>query len=238
MVAGERQRRSTRWRVERRLIVVAAILALFYGGGLVGAALLPLLIRDDPLLLLLLQPTSAVLLLVSARIDFAPLVAITVLRRFANHLLFFLLGAWYHARAVRWVEARSGGAGSVVRAVERFFARVGPAVVLLFPGPVPSVLAGAGRMRWRVFVALDLIGTLVWVLIVRFVALVASGPVEDVVRYIERNAVWLTAVFGAATALWLLVERARGRGVIATVGGLEQSLAGGTDLGADARDRD
>lgn len=234
MVAGERQRTATGWRVERRLLVVAAILTLFYGGGLVGAALLPILVRDDPTLLLLLQPTSAVLLLVSARLDLVPLVAITVLRRFANHVLFFLLGAWYGERAIRWVEARTGGADSVVRAVDRVFARLGPVIICLFPGPVPSVLAGASRMRRWVFVTLDLVGVLVWVLIVRFAALAASEPVGEVVRYIERNAVWLTAIFAAATALWLLVERLRGRGAIATVAGLEQSLAGGIDRGADS----
>lgn len=242
MGGDDRQRAPRGRRVERRLVAVAVVLTLFYGGGLLSAAFLPILARDNPALLLLLQPTNAIVLLVGARVDFRLLLAITVLRRVASHLLFFLLGSWYGERAVGWVEGRSGAAHGLIKVVEGLFARVGLAIVAVFPGPVPSVLAGASRMRWWVFAAVDLAGTTLGILVVRFAGSLASRPIGAVGDFIDRNATWLTVVFVAATALWLLVQRLRGRTVGALLGSLGRSLAvpadgqrGESEAGGDAR---
>ncbi len=190
----------------RRGLLATAVLASFYLMGFVGVAFLPLLAREAPTLLAFLNPTTGVLLLVSARIDPVPFVVIGTLRRFASHLLFFLLGAWYGDRAVRFV-----------RLVERLFARLVWLIVLVSPGPLPSVLAGAARMRRAVFVAFDLTGALIAILIVRCAAAVASDPLGVVLRFSDRHAVPLTALCAAATGLWLLLRWMRGRTLGATM---------------------
>ncbi len=201
----------------RRGLLATAVLASFYLMGFVGVAFLPLLAREAPTLLAFLNPTTGVLLLVSARIDPVPFVVIGTLRRFASHLLFFLLGAWYGDRAVRWVAGRGGRAVRFVRLVERLFARLGWLIVLVSPGPLPSVLAGAARMRRAVFVAFDLTGALIAILIVRCAAAVASDPLGVVLRFSDRHAVPLTALCAAATGLWLLLRWMRGRTLGATM---------------------
>jgi membrane protein DedA with SNARE-associated domain len=186
-------------------------IASFYGVGLVGLALLPLLARELPHLLILLNPTTGVLLVVSARVELIPFLALAVLRRMAFHVLFFLLGEWYGESAVRWVEGRSGRTSQFVAFVERAFARLRWPVILLAAGPLPSVLAGAGRMRRAHFLAIDLAGTLLSVLVVRYAADVAADPLGAALRFSDRHAGLLTTLGIAATVTWLLIRWWRGR---------------------------
>lgn len=201
---------------DRRLILATAAIAAFYGLGFLGLALLPLLARDHPRLLILLNPTTAVLLLVSARVDLASFIALATLRRIALHILCFLFGAWYGRAAVQWVQGYGGRATRLVGLIEHTFARVRWAVLLLAPGPLPGVLAGQGQMGRVRFLALDLTGTLLALLLIRFAADLASDPLGSALRLIDRHAIPLTALCAAATALWLGVRwwgRTRAEGV-------------------------
>lgn len=203
---------------DRRLAILSAAAAACYGIGAIGLALLPLLARELPHLLILLNPTTGVLLLVSARVGLVPFLVLAVLRRGAFHVIFFLLGEWYGANAVRWMERRSGRATRMVKFVERVFARVRWPVLILAPGPLPSVLAGAGRMpRWQ-FLAFDLAGTLLGVLVARFAAELAADPLGTVLRFSDEHAVLLTALCVVATATWLLVRRWRVRAAAMRLG--------------------
>jgi membrane protein DedA with SNARE-associated domain len=197
---------------DRRLAILSAAAASCYGSGALGLALLPLLAREVPHLLILLNPTTGVLLLVSARVGLVPFILLAVLRRLAFHIVFFLLGEWYGADAVAWVERRSGGrAARLVALVEGIFARVRWPVLLLAPGPLPSVLAGAGRMPRGQFLAFDLAGTLLGVLVARFAADIAADPLGAALRFSDQHAGLLTALCVAATMSWLLARWWRGR---------------------------
>jgi membrane protein DedA with SNARE-associated domain len=196
---------------DRRLAVLSAAIAVFYGVGLVGLTLLPLLAREVPHLLIVLNPTTGVLLLASARVGLIPFLALATLRRMIFHTLFFLLGEGYRTAAVRWMERRSGRATRLVRFTERVFARVRWPVILLAPGALPSVLAGAGRMRRAQFFALDFAGTLFGVLLARYAADLAADPIGTALRFSDRHAGLLTTLCIAATASWLLVRWWRGR---------------------------
>jgi membrane protein DedA with SNARE-associated domain len=140
-----------------------------------------------------------------------------VLRRFASDPFYYLLGRWYGDRAAAWMERRAG-AGPFAADLQRGFARIGDLAVLLAPGALVCTLAGATGMPPRRFVALNLIGSIGAVVVVRLVADAAAGPLATVMRFSDDNAVWLTVVFAAVTALWLLVERRRGRTPIDDVG--------------------
>jgi membrane protein DedA with SNARE-associated domain len=206
---------------DRRLALLTGAVAACYGVGAIGLALLPLLARELPHLLILLNPTTGVLVLVSARVGLVPFIALAVLRRIAFHIVFFLLGEWYGADAVRWVEGRSGRASRFVALVERLFARVRWLVLLLAPGPLPSVLAGAGRMPRARFLALDLAGTLLGVLVARFAADIAADPLGSALRFSDDHAGLLTVLCVAGTATWLLVRSLRARATITQPGNRE-----------------
>jgi len=212
-----------RSRRDRRLLVLSGLVAFFYALGLLGLALSPLLLRERPLLLVLINPTTSILLLVSARVETLPFVILATARRFAFHIVFFLIGRWYAERAVRWMEEHSGGPQPLLGFVERAFARAGWLVILVWPGPLPSVLAGSGRMVPALFVALDLTATLVSVLITRAAANAAANPLEVVLRFADRNADRLTILFIVLVVLWLVIRWLRDRGV--SLGRQEQSAA-------------
>lgn len=197
-------------RVERRLLIVGGLIILSYIGGLIGLALLPLLASEQPLLLLLIYPVSGALFLIAPQFDPLPFVAIASARRLIVHILFFLLGGWYGERAIRWTTQRGGGeVGGLVATARNLFGRLGWLIVLFFPGPLPSVLAGATRLRWPLFLALDLLGTVVSVAIVRVAADAASGPLATALRFIDANARWLTVITIVATVAWVVLRGVR-----------------------------
>jgi hypothetical protein len=196
---------------DRRLAIISTAIGVFYSVGLLGLALLPLLAREWPHLLILLNPTTGALLLVSTRVGLIPFLVLATLRRMIFHALFFLLGEGYRTTAVRWMERRSGRATRLVQFIERVFARVRWPVLLLAPGALPSVLAGAGRMRRAQFVALDFAGTLGGVLLTRYAADLAADPLGAALHFSDRHAGLLTAISVAATAAWVLVRWWRGR---------------------------
>ncbi len=196
---------------DRRLAILSAAAAGCYGLGAIGWALMPILARELPHLLILINPTTGILVLVSARVGLVPFLLLAVLRRVAFHIVFYLLGAWYGADAVGWVERRSGRATRLVEFVERVFARVRWPVLLLAPGPIPSVLAGAGRMPRAQFLVFDIAGTLLGVLVARFAADLAADPLGTALRFSDRHAGLLTVLCVAGTASWLLVRWWRGR---------------------------
>lgn len=225
MAIGREQGRIGARLIDRRLAFASAAIAACYGLGFLGLALLPLLARDRPHLLILLNPTTAVLLLVSARLDLASFLALATLRRVAFHVVFFLLGAWYGRTAVRWVEGRSGRASRFVAFIERAFVRLRWPVILIWPGPLPSVLAGAGQMKFAHFLALDLVGTVLSVLIARYAAGVAADPLGTALRFSDAHAVPLTIASVAATAIWLLVRWWRARARVGSARACSERLA-------------
>lgn len=208
----------------RRLAIVALPLVALSVAGIAAAAFTPLLVREAPLLLLVLESRNRYLLLVAARVDLVPFLVVGVLRRFASDPFYYLLGRWYGDRALAWVGRRAGDAGFAAD-LQRWFGRVAGAAVVLAPGALVCTLAGATGMPPRRFVALNLLGSLGAVVVLRLAADAAAGPLETIVRFSDRNAVWLTAAFAAATVLWLLAERRRGRGPIEGVG-LREALDG------------
>lgn len=211
MTADQEQASDDAPRFSRGLAFLSAAIAAFYATGILGLALLPILARDLPVLLLLLNPSTGVLLVISERVDLATFLILATTRRIALHILFFLLGEWYGASAVRWVEQRVGGTQATVEFIEQLFARVRWPVIFFFPGPLPSVLAGSAQMRRLPFLAVDIAGTVGSLLVIRFAADIAADPIGSALRFSDQNAGVLTIICASATIVWLLVRWRRNR---------------------------
>lgn len=176
--------------------------------GLYALALLPLvpqLIGTDPVLLEMLRGSTSSMISAGAfaRIGEASL-ALALIAPVPIMLLFDPLYWWAgrlwgrpaidlfagnRPRAQRWVAKVEANAG-----------RIGPPAVLLAPFilPIPSPLiyaaAGWTGMRLRVFLVLDLLGTLMWVLVSVFVGYLIGESAVDVAKAISRYAIILTVV--------------------------------------------
>jgi membrane-associated protein len=111
-------------------------------------------------------------------------------RRWGDRALHLLLGRDPSPRGVARREARAAR-------LERMAARFGPAAVLLaYYLPVPSLLvyvaAGLSGMRLRTFLALDVVGTLLWVGPMVGLGYAIGQPAVTVVHRIDHYSTLLT----------------------------------------------
>lgn len=179
--------------------------------GIAAAAFTPVLVRDHPVWLLVLESRNRYLLLVAAKVPFWVFLGVAVVRRFASDPFYFLLGRWYGDRAIDYVASNSGGGEAWLRRAVGAFDRFADVLVLLFPGALVSVLAGAGAMSMRRFIVLNITGSIGAVLVLWWVADSASGLLARVVAFNDRNAGWLTPVFAVVVVGWIIAS-ARGGG--------------------------
>lgn len=189
------------------MIVVPITVAIAL--GMIGTALTPALQKHHPLLLIALEARDRQLLLVARRIAWVPYLVVGNLRRLATEPLFYLLGRFYGADAVRWIERQGGG--RVVRATERAFRRAAYPMLVIFPGAVVCTLAGETGVAPLVFGILIVARTLVAVVLIRVLANALADPIDAVLRFFDRYTLPATAVSVAIVAFWLIRERRRRR---------------------------
>jgi membrane protein DedA with SNARE-associated domain len=190
---------------------VTPIVALLAVGAVANAST-SWLAANHPLALIALEARNRNLLLVASRVDPVPFVVAGVVRRMLSDPLFFLLGHFYGADALRWAERRLGGGDRLVRLTERSFRRASGVMVFLFPGALVCVLAGVSRMRPAVFLALNFAGTLTAVIVLRLFAGVLEEPLEALLAWNDRNVKWVTAALVVTVAGSLWWQHRRGQG--------------------------
>jgi membrane protein DedA with SNARE-associated domain len=118
-----------------------------------------------------------------------------------------ILGRDPSPRAVAKREARAAR-------LERMAERFGPAaVVLAYYLPLPSILfyvaAGLSGMRLRTFLALDVVGTVLWVGPVVGLGYLVGKPAVDVVHRIDHYSTILTIVVVLAVIGFQMRRRLR-----------------------------
>jgi membrane protein DedA with SNARE-associated domain len=177
--------------------------------GTLATALTPALAARHPLLLIILEARNRNLIL-AREVDFVPFLIVATLRRTLTDPLYFLLGRFYGDRAVRWLEVKAG-MGSYARLMERVFTKASYPAVFLFPGAIVCALAGVVGMRFAVFMALNLAGTISAVLALKVFGDAVASPVEAIVGFFDRHLVATTAVSIGLVVLSIVVGRLEGK---------------------------
>lgn len=195
---------------ERVDITIALLIGLYAAYSLALWPLVPALIGSHPLLLEIVSGSTLAEVTVGAhsRLGELPLWCAVVAgvpgsmmfdwlfwwagRRWGDRALHLILGRDPSPRGVARREARAAR-------LERMAGRFGPAaVVLAYYLPLPSLLiyvaAGLSGMRLRTFLALDVIGTLLWVGPIVGLGYAVGKPAVDVVDRIEHYSMLLTIV--------------------------------------------
>jgi membrane protein DedA with SNARE-associated domain len=189
---------------------IALLIGVYVGYSLVLWPLVPALIGSHPLLLEIVSGSTLAEVTVGAhsRLGELPLWLAVVAgvpgsmmfdgvfwwagRRWGDRALHLMLGRDPSPRGVARREARA-------TRLERMAERFGPAaVVLAYYLPLPSLLiyvaAGLSRMRLRTFLALDVVGTLLWVGPIVGLGYAVGKPAVDVVHRIDHYSTLLTIV--------------------------------------------
>ena len=185
--AEERRRR-------RRLAFALGPIVATSVASLTGTALAPTLLVTAPLALIALNPVVRHLVLASGDVSTGSFFAVALTRLFLPDPFYYLIGRWYGADAIDWIERRAGGAGRLVRFAERAFSRAGYVVLFIAPMGLICVLAGAARIRPAWFVAVDLAGTLTVITLVRLFGEAFASPLAQVRDLVAANVVLLTAL--------------------------------------------
>ena len=171
-----------------------------------GAA--PLLLREAPLVLLALHPFEPWSVLVAARTDWLPFVAVVLVVRIVPACGGYLVGRWYGTAALdrlsrkswfrRWTHAPRTASG-----------RTAMVLLVLFPGATASVLAGVTGLRAAAFLPLMLTGLILGALLSRTLAAAAAGPVTALAGFIDRHVLLWGAAILAVVAIVKVVQRRR-----------------------------
>lgn len=215
-------------------ILVAPLIVLVIASNVAGVMWAPLS-RDHPLLLIALSSINRHLLLVSDQLDPISYYGVGTIRLLVSDPLFFLLGYWYGDRALAWMDERSPSYGPILRKGQGLFARAAWLLVLVAPNNYICLFAGAAGMRVGVFFALNLVGTLGRLYLLRVVGDVFSGPLDSVRDVIGRYQ-WQLILVSALMVLWSVRKEFSPGGEIDVLTHVDDDLAGEAELLASQPD--
>ncbi len=185
----------------------------------------PTLSEDHPLLLIALSSINRYLLLVSDQLDPVSYYVVGTLRLLVSDPLFFLLGYWYGDRALAWLDRRSPTYGPMMRRAQDLFGKAAWPLVLLAPNNYICLFAGAAGMRISAFFALNLVGTVGRLYLLRVAGDVFSSPLDGVRGFIADYQWQLIGVSFLLVAISFRNE-VRSGGEIDTLVHLDDELAG------------
>ena len=183
-----------------------ALVIAGYVGDIFGANL----INTHPLLQMFLNPRNRFLLLASPNVDVVPYFVVGFFRLVLTDPIGFVIGWQYGDAAIAWAEKHTGAESSgAVRTIQRWFNKAAPLVIFIAPSFFWCILAGAARMRVRVFVALNITGTIARLVLFRVTGDAFRDELETVLEWVQR---YQFPIIGVSAALVLLqVWRSSGR---------------------------
>ncbi|MCU1374521.1 MAG: symbB [Actinomycetia bacterium] len=182
---------------EQRRIPLAWLLApyaVMVVAGYVGDIIGPKLIVDHPLLQIFINPRNRWLLLASPQVAAAPFFIVGFIRLVLTDPIAYVLGWQYGDTAIRWAEKKMGDDGGMIKTVERWFGKAAPLVILIAPSFYWCVLAGAARMKPRLFIALNITGTIGRLILFRLAGEAFRSQLETVLEWVQRYQLWLVGL--------------------------------------------
>ncbi len=200
----------------------------------VGDAMAPTLVDTHPLTLLSLNARNRNLILVTNQLDAVSYYVVGFVRLLASDPLFYLLGWYFGDRAVAWIEDRSNHAGRFMRSMEGFFGKAAYPLVVVMPNNFICLFAGSSGMAIGTFFALNAIGTVGRLYLIRWLGEAFEKPIDAVLDFIADYRPYLLATTVAFVVYTVWSEARSGKGEIGELLHLEEDLEG--DLDAQTSD--
>lgn len=179
-------------------------------------ALWPDLVNSSPATLIALSARNRYLVLVAGQLDAWVYYLIGTLRLLAPDPFLFALGWFYGPTAIKWMERRTPTVGSIMRQMEKLFARWGHPLVVILPNNYVCVIAGASRMSPPLFFFLNITGTVGRLLLLAWLGDVFQGPIDSVLGWVAQYRIPLLIASISLVAIGAANEARRGRKGMAT----------------------
>ncbi len=189
----------------------------------------PSLVDTHPLLLLTLSSQNRYLALTTNSLDAWSYYLVGTARLLAPDPLFYLLGLWYGASAIGWMERHSPSLGTSVRWVEKGFAKARSVVVFIAPNNMVSLLAGAVAMPPAVFAALNITGTITRLVLIRLLGNIFQKPIDAFLGFVKDYRWYLIGACVLLTLLSTWSDRRKGGGEVEALRHLGDDLADTTE---------
>ncbi|MGH2686411.1 MAG: DedA family protein [Actinomycetota bacterium] len=210
----------------RMLWLILTPIAVLTLAGWLADIFAAALIDERPLLQMFLNPRNRYLVLASPQVDAVPFFVVGFIRLVLTDPLFYLLGYLYGDAALRWMERKMGedrDTGSIAM-IERFFAKASYVIVVLMPNGYVCLLAGATGMRPRVFLPLNVIGTIGRLIVIRIAGDVFEEQLESVLDFITEYRWWLVLLSFVGVSFYAWRGRRKGALEFESVSEMEREL--------------
>ena len=178
---------------------------------------------SHPLLLIALSSINRYLILVSDQLDPVSYYGVGTLRLLVSDPLFFLLGYWYGDRALAWMDSRAPNYGPMLRRFQRLFGKAAWPLVLIAPNNFICLFAGAAGMRISVFFAVNLVGTVGRLYLIRRLGEAFSAPIDGFQDFVAEYRWWVLGL-SFLMVVWSLRNEFSGGGEIDQLRTLEEDL--------------
>lgn len=188
----------------------------------------PTLQETNPLLLIALSSINRYLILVSDQLDPLSYYAVGTLRLLVSDPLFFLLGYWYGDRALAWMDTKAPTYGPMLRQFQGLFGKAAWPLVLIAPNNFICLFAGAAGMRISVFFAVNIVGTVTRLYLIRRLGEAFSSPIDSFQGVVNEYRWWFLAA-SAALVAWSLRKEFSGGGEIDQLRHVDEELPEGDD---------
>lgn len=164
------------------------IIAVVIGGYIAGASW-PKLLEEHPLVLIALSPINRFLLLTTNQLGALEYFGVGLGRHLFPDPFFYMLGFWYGDRALRWAAENYPMAHRLIgedgKGLENPATRkVLYPLAFFIPNNYVSLLCGAGRIPARIFIALNVSGTLARLILCRWLGSVFRTQLKDIADFI------------------------------------------------------
>lgn len=154
--------------------------------ALLGDLVLAGIVDRYPAALIALNPRNRNLALATNQLSAGLYYTVGFVRLVVSDPLYYLLGLWYGDRAIAWTERRSRTYGPLIRDGERLFRRASYPLIFLAPNNLICAMAAATGVRVKVFIVLNLTGTVARLVLIRTLGAAFSSPIQTILDLIAR----------------------------------------------------
>lgn len=182
----------------RRLVLVAGL--LLYIAGTIGSSIAPATIDKHPVSTLALSSRNRNLFASVPFIDPLPYAVVGFLRVLAAGVVLYLIGRWYGAKGIGWVEGQVGELPATIRWIQKGIGKAGWLLVVLMPGSnIVCLMVGHRKMPGRTFMPLLAVGIALKLAVLWVGGQVFEHQIKTFLDLIERYQWWIVIALFAFT---------------------------------------
>ncbi len=194
-----------------------AVFVVNYGATIIGDVIWASIVDSNPALLIALNPKNRYLALAAPVLGPVAFYGIGFVRLVAGDPASFFIGRWYGDRAIGWVRRRSRTYGPLVDDGLKLFGRLAYPIVFFAPNSYVCLISGASRMRPAVFIALNVAGTVVRLVAIRWFGIFFGSQIGTLTGWIAEYRIPILVVSALLVAVTLFRELRGGDNELAMI---------------------